>query len=203
MEEIFVGMDVHSKECVYVMQDAAGEVLREGSAATTVTGLREWVEQCGVPSGTRVALETGTVSFFVARQLAELGLRPVVVDAHEVRLKAHRPKQKSDRRDAFELCDGLRRDIYRVIVHVPPAEISRLRETLSRRRHFVRARTSEMNAAKRLLRAEGLGHLSRSLRTENGWDKVLAEVSMHAGLSFYLAQHRTLWRCACEQVSAL
>lgn len=59
--------------------------------------------------GTQVALETGTVAFFVARQLSRLGLDPVVVDAHEVRLKAHRPNQKSDGRDALELCEGLRR----------------------------------------------------------------------------------------------
>ena len=72
-----------------------------------------------LPGGTRVALETGTVAFFVARQLAALGLAPDVIDAHEVRLKAHRPNQKSDRRDALELCEGLRRDMYRAIVHVP------------------------------------------------------------------------------------
>jgi hypothetical protein len=61
-----------------------------------------------LPPATPVALETGTVAFFVARQLVAIGLAPPVVDAHEVRLKAHRPTQKSDRRDAFELCEGLR-----------------------------------------------------------------------------------------------
>ncbi len=90
------------------------------------------------PVGTSIALETGTVAFFVARHLAALGFVPSVIDAHEVRLKAHRPRQKSDRRDAHELCEGLRRDIYRTRVHVSPAEIAELRETLSRRRHFVR-----------------------------------------------------------------
>jgi len=66
-----------------------------------------------------VALESGTVAFFVARQLQGQGQAPVVIDAHEVRLKAHRPTQKSDRRDAHELCEGLRRDIYRVIANHP------------------------------------------------------------------------------------
>ena len=49
-----------------------------------------------------MALETGTSAFFVARELARLELKPVVVDAHEVRRKAHRPLQKSDARDALE-----------------------------------------------------------------------------------------------------
>jgi transposase len=112
--------------------------------------------------GTQVALETGTVAFFVARQLSRLGLDPIVVDAHEVRLKAHRPNQKSDGRDALELCEGLRRGIYRSIVHVPRPEISRLRDTLSRRRHFVRLQAAQVGAVKALLRAAGLVHLSRS-----------------------------------------
>ena len=42
-----------------------------------------------------MALETSTVAFYAARELARVGLRPVVIDAHEVRLKAHRPRQKS------------------------------------------------------------------------------------------------------------
>jgi transposase len=63
-----------------------------------------------------VAFETGTVAFFVARELTGLGCTPIVVDAREVRLKAQRPTQKSDRRDAFELYDGLRHGLYRAIV---------------------------------------------------------------------------------------
>ncbi len=95
---------------------------------TTPAGFAQLRTTHNLPPGTPVALETGTVAFFVARQLAHVGLAPVVVDAHEVRLKAHRPMQKSDRRDAFELCEGLRRGIYRAIVHVPPAAVPRLRE---------------------------------------------------------------------------
>ncbi len=106
-----------------------------------------------------------------------LASRPVVLDAHEVRVKAHRPRQKSDRRDAFELCEGLRRGLYRSIVHVPPARIGALRETLSRRRHFVAVRVAEVNAVKRLLRAAGLGHLSKSLGTDAAWAKLLAALA--------------------------
>ncbi len=80
-----------------------------------------------LPPGTPVALETGTSAFYVARALSALDLKPVVIDAHEVRVKARRPAQKSDRRDAFELCDGLRRDLYRSIVHIPSPAIVGIR----------------------------------------------------------------------------
>jgi transposase len=151
-----------------------------------------------------VALETGTICFFVARELSRAGLCPIVIDAHEVRLKAHRPTQKSDRRDALELCEGLRRGIYRTIVHVPPLEVSRLRESLSRRRHFVRLQTSEVNAAKRLLRSAGLGELGRSLTTEGAWERLERSLQdKDETLAMYVSQHRAVWRSARDQVKAL
>ena len=50
-------------------------------------------------ASTLVALESDTMAFFAARKLSQVGLSPVVVDAREVRVKAHRPRQKSDTRD--------------------------------------------------------------------------------------------------------
>jgi len=109
MHQYSVGLDVHSKQRTFVIADGTGTVVAEGEVPTTPAGLKEWCARQASPSGTPVALETGTTAFFVARQLSTVGMAPVVVDAHEVRLKAHRPTQKSDRRDARELCEGLRR----------------------------------------------------------------------------------------------
>jgi len=203
MEPYYVGLDVHSRQSAFVIQDAAGRVVAQGEIPTTRAALAGWRAHHSLPAGTPVALETGTVAFFVARQLATLELQPVVVDAHEVRLKAHRPTQKSDRRDAAELCEGVRRGMYRAIVHVPDGAVLRLRATLARRRHFVRVQTAQVSAVKALLRAAGLGALSRSLGSEVGWAKVLTAVADHTELATYVGQHRALWRCAGEQVAAL
>src|SRR2546425_1644973 len=160
-------------------------------------------DRCGLAAGTRVALESGTMAFFVARRLARLDLEPMVVDAHEVRSKALRPNQKSDRRDALELCEGLRRDSYRSIVHVPPEPIERLRETLGRRRHFVRIKTMQVNAVKRRLRAAGLQPLGRSLGTHRAWERLLEAVAVDASLHGFCRTHRAVWRCAHEQITPL
>jgi len=203
MEQYDVGLDVHSRQSPYVIEDGAGQVIARGEVPTTPAALDTLRTTHHLPPGTPVALETGTVAFFVARQLAALGLTPQVIDAHEVRLKAHRPTQKSDRRDAFELCEGLRGGIYRAIVHVPRPEVSRVRETLARRRHFVRLQGAQVTAVKALLRAAGLGRLSRSLGSEVGWAKVLATLAEHGELRAYVEQHRALWRCAREQIATL
>ncbi len=201
--EAYAGVDVHSKRSVFVIQDEAGKVTARGEVPTTPEGLATLRTAHRLAPGTRVALETGTVAFYVARQLQALELAPVVIDAHEVRLKAQRPTQKSDRRDAFELCDGLRRGIYRSLVHVPPLAISQLRETLSRRRHFVRMQTAQVNAVKRLLRSVGAGHLSRSLGTDTGWTRLFAALPTDPLLRVYVQHHHTLWRSARAQVIQL
>lgn len=201
--ERYVGLDVHSKTCVYVIQDQSGATLGEGSVPTSLEGLLLLRARYDLPPGTRVALESGTTAFFVARRLARLGLVPLVVDAGEVRLKASRPNQKSDRRDALELCEGLRRGVYRTIVHVPPEPIIRLRETLARRRHFVRIKTMQVNAVKHLLRAAGLASFSRNLNSAAGWERLMGALSSDSTLQAFAERHRSLWRCSHEQVGAL
>lgn len=199
----YVGLDAHSKRCAYVIQDEHGAVVAEGSLPTTLVGLLSLRARYELPTGTAVALESGTMAFFVARQLKHLGLAPVVIDAHEVRAKALRPNQKSDRRDARELCEGLRRGTYRSVVHVPSEAIERLRETLGRRRHFVRVKTMQVNAVKRLLRSAGRSELSRSLQTEKGWDRLLAAVASDPSLHRFATVHRAVWRCAHDQIAVL
>src|SRR5262249_26850734 len=167
----YVGLDVHSKRSVFVIEAEDGRVVARGDIPTTPEGFRRLRRQHEVAAETPVALETGTVAFYAARELARVGLHPIVIDAHEVRVKAHRPQQKSDRRDAFELCEGLRREQYRSVVHVPPARIGALRETLSRRRHFVAVRVAEGNAGKRLLPGAGLRHPPKSPGADAAWAK--------------------------------
>ena len=204
MAQFYVGLDVHSKSTVYAIETHDGELVDRGAVATSEEGLRWLRDRHRLPPETPVGLETGTVSFYVARQLSKLALKPVVIDAREVRTKAHRPTQKSDRRDALEICEGLRSGQYRAIVHVPPLAISALRDSVSRRRHFVRQQTAEMNAAKRLLRSAGLGLRARlSLRTERGWEQLLSTLRTEEELAAHVELHRQAWRCARVQVCTL
>lgn len=199
----YVGLDAHSKNSVFVIQDGEGRQLGRGRVPTTPAGFQEMRDRQSLEAGTEVALESGSVAFLVADYLTDLGLRPVVVDAREVRVKASRPTQKSDTRDARELCEGLRRGMYRCLVAVPPREVRVLRETLSRRRHFVKVRTSEVNAVKGLLRSSGKGPLARSLRVESGWTKLMEALSDAPPLQASVRKHWEVWHTAGEQVRAL
>jgi transposase len=203
MTEYCVGLDVHKSRSTYVIQEASGTVVQRGECATTAAGLGEWVARSALPAGTRVMLESGTLAFFVSDILTAAGLQPIVIDAHEVRARAQRPRQKSDRRDAFELCDGGRRDVYRSVVHVPAPALRQLRELLARRRHFVRVHTAQGNAMKKALRTSGQAALARSLRTPTGWQRVAAAVAADAALSAAVAAHYRVWTAARTERLAL
>jgi len=200
--EMYIGMDIHCKKTVYMIQECSGKAVAQGSVPTSVEGFSRMLDELAVPSGTKIGLESGPQSWWVSGVLSGLGMKPVVIDAREVRAKARRINQKSDFRDAFEICDGLRRGIYTAIVYVPEAQIQRLRQVLSRRRHFVKICTSQVNAAKFLLRSVGLSSEAASLRSDGAWQRLIRRPAVRP-LRQYLEMHQDLWKLAQEKVVAV
>lgn len=199
---MYIGLDVHCKGSVYVAEDEEGKRVGEGEVPTSVEGLRRMVEETKAPAGTEVGLETGTQATWVARILWGLGMEPVVINAAEVRAKASRKKQKSDHRDAGDICGGLRRKIYTSIVYVPEPEVEQLRRILSRRRHFVGKATGQINAAKFLLRAAGLREEASSLDSETAWKTLLSKEAVKE-VAMYLKMHFETWKVVVSNVAEL
>jgi transposase len=204
MSKFYVGLDVHSTATFFAIQAEDGTTIVESSLPTTPEGFRQIRDKFQLPPGTLVGLETGTVSFYVARLLNGLGLTPIVIDAREVRNKARRKNQKCDRRDARDVCHGIRTGSYESIVHVPPEQVLLLRETLSRRRHFVRMATAEVNAAKRLLRSAGRRDLAtKGLKTPANWATMLRLVQGDGILEDFITMHFRAWESVRAQVAQL
>ena len=196
MSRLYVGMDVHRKKTVYVIQDKDGKVHAEGHFETHREGIMGMVQKHKLDKGTQVCMECGAQASVVCDALEEIDMLPVVVNAAEVRKKARRKGQKTDRRDAFEICDGLRRGIWDSIVYMPPPHIRRLRQILSRRRHFVGLSTQQINAAKYLLRSDALLSNKRvSLTSTAAWAKLLKMPEIES-VSRYVELHAKTWEHA-------
>jgi transposase len=75
---------------------------------------------------------------------------------------------------------------------MPPAGIRQLRTILSRRRHFVKIATSQINAAKFVLRSHGLRTTGICLTTQAGWEKLLGRPDV-AAMAGHLRMHARLW----------
>ena len=59
MGAYYVGLDVHSRETMFVIQDEEGTLVGRGAVPTTPEGLARLCETYHLPPGTVVGLETG------------------------------------------------------------------------------------------------------------------------------------------------
>jgi len=98
-QRLTVGLDLGDGDSRYCMLDQTGEKASEGKVATTKVGLNAVF---GKMAASRIALEVGTHSPWVSRQLAELGHEVIVANPRKVKLITQSVK-KNDRLDAEQL----------------------------------------------------------------------------------------------------
>ena len=105
-QKLTIGLDLGDRFSHYCILNGAGEVIRERRVPTTQKGVDEVFR--GLPR-CRIALETGTHSPWVSRQLAQLGHEVIVAHARTVRLIGD-SSRKDDRLDARTLARLVRID---------------------------------------------------------------------------------------------
>jgi len=76
--KLTIGLDLGDRSSHYCILDEAGEVILEHNFSTTPRGIHQVFHK--IPRG-RVALETGTHSPWVSRQLSQLGHEVIVAHA--------------------------------------------------------------------------------------------------------------------------
>jgi transposase len=101
-----IGLDLSDKTGLFVVIDAAGQVVRESKVVLTKTGV---ARVFGARQPCRIAIEVGTHSPWLSRQLSELGYEVIVANARQVGLIA-RGQKKTDRVDAETLARAARFD---------------------------------------------------------------------------------------------
>jgi len=97
--KLTVGIDLGDRRSRYCILDEQGEVLAEGSVATTKRG---FAQIFGSKPRSRLALEVGTHSPWVSRYLSDLGHEVIVANPRRVRLITD-STCKDDRLDAKTL----------------------------------------------------------------------------------------------------
>ena len=94
-----IGLDLGDRSSRYCLLDEQGDVIQEGSVATTRKGLDRVF---GAAGRCRLAMEVGTHSPWVSRYLARLGYEVIVANARRVRLISE-SSRKDDKLDAKTL----------------------------------------------------------------------------------------------------
>ncbi len=147
-----IGLDLGDRTSHYCILNEAGEVIWEGKLPTTPKGIEEAFSR--IPRS-RIALETGTHSPWVSRQLTQWGHEVIVAHARNVRLIGE-SSRKDDQMDARTLARLARIDpgllgpvrhrSAKAQIHLT---VIRARATL------VSARTALVNAARGLTKSYG------------------------------------------------
>jgi transposase len=151
-EKLTIGLDLGDRSSRYCVLDEQGDVILEGSVATTRTGLDRVL---GTMARCRLALEVGTHSPWVSRHLARLGYEVIVANARRVRLISE-SSRKDDKLDAKTLAR---------LARIDPQLLSPLRHRseqaqadlimIRARAVLVEARTALINAARGMTKSYG------------------------------------------------
>jgi transposase len=150
--KLTIGLDLGDRSSHYCMLDEAGNVILERSLPTTSNGIRQAfgrIPRC------RIALETGTHSPWVSRQLSELGHEVIVAHARNVRLIGE-SSRKDDRVDARTLARLARIDpgLLGPVRH-RSAQAQIHLTVIRARAALVSTRTALVNAARGLTKSYG------------------------------------------------
>jgi len=94
-DRLTIGMDLGDKTSRYCVLNGAGEVLEQGACPTT----RKGMTQFGSRARSRIAIEVGTHSPWVSRELKKYGHEVIVANARQVKLISE-SSRKNDKLDA-------------------------------------------------------------------------------------------------------
>ena len=151
-DQITIGMDLGDKTSRCCLLNAAGDVLAEQACATTKKGM---AQMFGAMRHCRIAIEVGTHSPWVSRELKKYGHEVIVANARQVKLISQ-SSRKNDKMDARMLARLARMDpaLLRPIRH-RSEEAQKDLMTIRIRAALVEARTGLVNAARGLTKAVG------------------------------------------------
>jgi transposase len=165
--KLTIGLDLGDRTSYYCILDEAGNVILEDSLPTTPNGIRQAfgrIPRC------RIALETGTHSPWVSRQLSQMGHEVIVAHARNVRLIGE-SSRKDDQLDARTLARLARIDpgLLGPVRH-RSAQAQIHLTVIRARAALVGTRTALVNAARGLtksygerLRKCGTGQINREI----------------------------------------
>lgn len=147
-----IGLDLGDKQSRFCRLDGDGEIIEEGSVATTSTALSRKFKD--IPRH-RIAIETGTNANWVHDLLVALGHEVVVANARRLRAISTN-ERKCDELDARMLA-RLGRSDTRLLspVEVRSAEVRRDMLLVRAREALVKARTMLVNSARGLAKSTG------------------------------------------------
>ena len=163
--QYFAGLDVAMSSSAICVVDEKGRIICESSIPTNSQSILEYLKSKKLKIE-KIALESGSLSHYLVKELLELGLNVVCMDARSLSPSLQVKCNKTDRNDARGIAEALRSESKQVkYVHQKSEESVDLGVLLATRRMLVGQRTALGNTMRGLLKSFGVLLSSTTVNT--------------------------------------
>ena len=110
----FIGLDVSMKETNICIVDKDGKIIKEGKVTSDPDAIMKYIHKTKLDIE-KVALESGCLSNWLAKNLLEQGCPVVCVDARHIAAVLKMTINKTDKNDARGIANAVRCNMYREV----------------------------------------------------------------------------------------
>ncbi len=149
----YIGLDVSLKTTSICVMSKEGKILQQMVSETDPKAIFNMISMQELPIEL-IALECGGISHWLTKELKQLGLPVVCIDARKMSAAISIRTNKTDKNDAQEIANALRTGYYKEI-YQKQDHVMEKQALLTARRALIGQRTTMINCIKGLLKVYG------------------------------------------------
>lgn len=198
----YIGLDVSLKTTAICIMDIKGKILKELVSPTDPKAIVNTIINTGF-NVDLVALECGGSSHWLTKELKQLGLPAICIDARKMSAAISIRTNKTDKNDAQEIANAIRTGYYKEI-YQKQDHIVEQQTLLTVRRTLINQRTQLINCIRGILRAQGKLNCGSSQNEEkfiNNVQELLANLNKDVHLSINALINT--YKIICQEVSKI
>lgn len=198
----YAGLDVSLKEISICVVDSDGEIMAYGNASADAEGVAGWLRNRSLKPK-RIVHESGRLSIWLQRGMAEIGLPAICIDARKAHKSLSARLNKSDNADAEGLAQ-LARTNWFTPVHIRSEDAYRLRSLIGARERLIRLRKDLEGHIRGMLKTFGirLTGVGQGKQRQGFRDQLAAagdtEPVLRTIADGFIAAHSTLCQAAAD-----
>lgn len=150
----YAGLDVSLKEISICVVDADGTIMARGTTPADPSGVAGWLKNRSLKPQ-RIVHESGQLSIWLQRGMAEIGLPAICIDARKAHKSLSARLNKSDSADAEGLAQ-LARTNWFTPVHIRSEDADLLRSLIGARERLIRLRKDLEGHIRGMLKTFGI-----------------------------------------------
>lgn len=150
----YVGLDVSMKETFVCIENEQGKVINQGAVKTDPEKIAQYVQKFQI-SIDKVGIESGSLSHWLVKELKELGIPAICIDARKMAAVLSVQINKTDKNDAKGIAQAMRCGLYREVTQKSQKALG-LSTLMNCRKLLVEQKVQTSNAIRGFLKTYGI-----------------------------------------------